>query len=503
MPSGVAGRTTTSARSTTGRWTVGTRVPDHAPPRSRDVRVQPGRPIAVLVVLLAVAVAALPTPAGLSLPGHRVLAVVAFAIGMWATEALPAGVTGMLVVTALAVSGGVPSLHEALTGFAEPVAYFLLGVLTIGLAVARSGLAERLAGLFLRRSGGRPGALYTQMLLSLPLLTLVLPSATTRTGILVHVYEEVLALSRVPPGAPLARAIMLALNSINRLASTILLTGGITPIVADALIGGVSWGRWFVLMSVPYLVLLGLGAALIYALHRRGFRGTLALPPAGRPARMTSAEIRTALITAGASVLWLTDALHHWHPALPAILAWACLLAPGIGVLDWKTFEQGVGWTNLFVIASSLSLADALVQSGAAAWLAAALLPPAGGHPVGLVLGLLVASAGVRFLVPNITGFLGVTIPVAMSLGASAGLNPLVCGLMVTLAGDAVLYYPAQSSSSLVVYQRGHLTAGEILRFGLWMTALGFLVVCAVAIPYWHLVGEPLAIPAHVPGTPR
>lgn len=468
-------------------------------------RAAPRRALATaaLVVLAALAVAALPTPAGLTLAGHRVLAVVGLAIGLWATDALPAGVTGMLVVTALAVSGGAPSLRDALSGFAQPVAYFLLGVLTIGLAVARSGLAERLAGMFLRRSGGRPRALYVQMLLSLPLLTLVLPSATTRTGILVHVYEEALAMSRVPPGAPLARAIMLALNSINRLASTILLTGGITPIVAAALIGGLSWGRWFVLMSVPYLVLLGLGAALIYAQHRRGFGGRLTLPPAGPPTRMTGAEIRTALITAGASVLWLTDTFHHWHPALPAILAWACLLAPGIGVLDWRTFEQGVGWTNLFVIASSLSLADALDRSGAAAWLAAALLPAAGGHPAGVVLGLLGASAAVRFVIPNITGFLGVTIPVAMSLGAGAGLNPLVCALVVLVAGDAVLYYPAQSSSSLVVYERGHLTAGEILRFGLWMTLLGFVVVCAVAIPYWHLVGEPLTMPAPVAGTLR
>ena len=89
-------------------------------------------------------------------------------------------------------------------------------------------------------------------------LTLLLPSATTRTGILIHVYEQALQLSRVPRGASLAKAVMMALNSINRLASTILLTGGITPVVAASLIGGVSWSRWLILLSVPYAVLLTL-----------------------------------------------------------------------------------------------------------------------------------------------------------------------------------------------------------------------------------------------------
>ena len=48
------------------------------------------------------------------------------------------------------------------------------------------------------------------------------PSATTRTGILIHVYAQVLELSGVRPDAHLSRAIMMALNSINRLASTVL-----------------------------------------------------------------------------------------------------------------------------------------------------------------------------------------------------------------------------------------------------------------------------------------
>jgi hypothetical protein len=56
---------------------------------------------------------------------------------------------------------------------------------------------------------------------------------------------------------------MMLLNSVNRLSSTILLTGGITPIVAASLIGTVSWTRWLVLMSVPYLALLALAALAI------------------------------------------------------------------------------------------------------------------------------------------------------------------------------------------------------------------------------------------------
>ena len=62
------------------------------------------------------------------------------------------------------------------------------------------------------------------------------------------------------------------------------------------------------------------------------------------------------------------------------------------------------------------------------------------------------------------------------------------------IAGDAVLYYPAQSASSLVIYERGHLTTGEIFRLGLWMTLAACLVVLFVALPYWSAVGETLRI---------
>lgn len=449
-------------------------------------------------ILLCTAILLAPTPTGLSLQGQRVLGVAALAIGLWSTEALPSGVTSMVVVLALVITGGVAGFREALSGFAEPVTYFLMAVLTLGLAVLRSGLAERVARFFLQRCGGSPRLLYMQLLLAFPLLTLLLPSATTRTGILIHVYDQALTLSRIPRGAPLAKAIMLALNSINRLASTILMTGGITPVVSAALIGGISWSRWLVLLSIPYGVLLTVGAGLIYGLYWRCFATPLPHVPAFEPVPFSKAEFRTVCITIGASLLWLTDALHHWHPAIPALVAWVCLLVPGIGVITWSDFERHLGWANVFVLASSLSLAQALIASGAGAWMAALLIQSTPGlaqQPLLILAVLLLATAPVRLLIPNITGFLALTIPVAMSIGTVTGLNPTVCGLLVMIAGDAVLYYPAQSSSSLVVYERGHLTAPEIFRFGLWMTLVAYIVVFVVALPYWSLVGEPLRLP--------
>jgi solute carrier family 13 (sodium-dependent dicarboxylate transporter), member 2/3/5 len=439
-----------------------------------------------------------PAPAGLPEPGKRVLAVAVLAIALWCTEALPAAVTGLIVVVGLVLCGGVAGFREALAGFSDPVTYFVMGVLTIGLAVSRSGLAERVALFFLRRSRGNARSLYVQLLLAFPLLTLILPSATTRTGILVHVYEQALELAQVPRRHPLSRAIMMALNSINRLASTILLTGGITPMVSAALIGNINWSRWLLLMSVPYMALLLIGSALIYFLYRRGFDVKLPPQPAARATRLSGTETRTLLITVGASVLWLTDSIHHLHPVAPALLAWIFLLMPGIGVLTWSEFERHIGWTSFFVLASSLSLARALVDSGASAWIAGIIvqgMPQAHDQPVVVILILLVASVPVRLVIPNITGFLAITIPIAMAIGTAAKVNPLICALAVMIAGDAVLYYPAQSASSLTVHERGYLTAPEIFRFGVWMTLVAFLAVLLIALPYWAAVGEALRIP--------
>ena len=67
------------------------------------------------------------------------------------------------------------------------------------------------------------------------------------------------------------RALMLALGILNPLASSAILTGGVTSMTASAIIGDFSWLHWFALMAVPYytLILLG-GIALRLMVGRIG-----------------------------------------------------------------------------------------------------------------------------------------------------------------------------------------------------------------------------------------
>src|SRR2546430_821331 len=220
-----------------------------------------------LVVPLAGLTAALflpPLLAGLPLAGQRALIVTSITILLWTGELLAPGVAALLSVTLLALSGATGSLREALQGFANPVPFFLIGVLTMGVAVVRSGLAERLARTILERARGRSLTVYLQLVLSFPVMTFLLPSATTRSGILIHIYDEVFTLGRIPRGADVAKAVMLALSSINRLASTSLLTGGITPVMSAAIIGGLSWAGWVALIAVARLAVLGAGVTAAF-----------------------------------------------------------------------------------------------------------------------------------------------------------------------------------------------------------------------------------------------
>src|SRR5262249_30998122 len=133
------------------------------------------RPLIALVLgVLALALLLPPLLPGLPQEGQRALAVTLATIVLWTTRRLDSGAVALPGAALPALPGASGGVRQALAGFANPVPYFLVGVLAMGVAVARSGLAERVARRVLARARGRALSVYVQLVLAMPVLTFIL-----------------------------------------------------------------------------------------------------------------------------------------------------------------------------------------------------------------------------------------------------------------------------------------------------------------------------------------
>jgi anion transporter len=452
--------------------------------------------------LLAYAAARLlPPMAGLTEASQAALGVTLAGTILWISEAVPLGVTALLVIVLLAVNPGL-RLPDALHGFTSEVTFFLVGVAALGTAVETSGLARRAARFLALSARGNPTRLYAQMIVSLPALAFLVPSAITRNAILIPAYREALDTMGIGRSGRVGRALMLALGMLNPLASSALLTGGIASIAAATLLGGFSWLHWFALMAVPYYALILLGGFYLRlmvgpferAAPERAASGRATPPP---HAPFSVAEIKTLVVLALTALLWLTDAWHHLSPAIPALMAAIVLLAPRLGVLSWKEYEARLSWGLILTVGASMSLARTMTETGAAAWLGnlfVAQLTSVAVAPMLVVSLLVVAVALVHLAITNLAACMALLIPVAVTIAQAAHLNPLVCGLVVTIAVDAVILYPVQTAANLLAYEAGYFHTADVRRLGLGMLVLTVAVVLLV-LPYWSFLALPLQAP--------
>lgn len=432
---------------------------------------------------------------------QRVLAIVGTALILWIGEGLDIAVTSMIVIALLAIFGpseSAQSTRAALYGFQLPAGYFILSTLVVATATVKSGLAARLARLLIAGARDSARRMYLQLVLFMPPFAMIVPSALTRNAILIPAYEHVYERFDIQRGDRLSTLNSLAMALLQMIASTAVLTGGVVPITASFLLGGMTWGEWFRYMSVPcYAVMLG-SALLLYAWHRPKLprRPNREVPPETRPANgWAPPEIRAAITIGVMTALWLGDFLTGWDPLIPALLGAVALLAPGVGVITWSDFDRASPWRLFLVTGSALSIAHAMESSGAASWLANSLLGhvPLGSLPISLLLpALLLVVVPVSLALPNRSGALGILIPLMTSISLKIGINPIPVGLMTTLAVQTTTFYPMQNPATLVVHQTRHFAPFDLLRAGLIVFAVSLLVMFTIAFPWWSLVGLPL-----------
>src|SRR6187397_1590444 len=121
--------------------------------------------LAACAVLVGVLM--LPTPAGLPIAGHRMLAILAFAVIVWMTEALDYAVSAVVIAALMAfllgfspnpanpkaLMGTSAALTLAFSGFANTTLVLVASALFLAAAMTATGLDKRIALSILSRVG--------------------------------------------------------------------------------------------------------------------------------------------------------------------------------------------------------------------------------------------------------------------------------------------------------------------------------------------------------------
>ena len=205
-------------------------------------------------------------------------------VGRWAVDHRSASTSGHRhsAVILLTLVRAVPDLEAALYGFSQPVPYFLIGVLTLGMGGAAFRAGEPDGRVPDPTGQGQPARALRSDVGVVRRLDLRPASATTRGAILVHVYEQGHGAMEHREGTPAEQGGDAGDGIPKSPGSTALLAGGITPVVASSLIGDFSWTRWFVLMALPFWAILAVGGLAVFVMYRSGFSGFSGPPTAQR-----------------------------------------------------------------------------------------------------------------------------------------------------------------------------------------------------------------------------
>lgn len=292
--------------------------------------------------------------------------IVGVTIVLWATSLLPEFITALLFFAAAMMAKIAPP-EVIFGGFASSAFWLVFSGFVLGIAIRKTGLADRAAqALSARLTDSWPRMVASVVLLSYA-LAFVMPSNMGRIALLMPIVAAMARRAGIADGSRGWFGLALAVGF-----GTFQLSATILPAnVPNLVMSGAAEGSYGIHLNyVPYLLLhtpvLGWlkGAVLVTLIcwlfpgkpHRP--RDLAPLPPMSRD------EKRLAWLLAVVLSLWVTESWHGVGPAWTGLAAAVITLLPRVGFINGEEFASGVNMRTCIYVAGILGLAIAVTQTG-------------------------------------------------------------------------------------------------------------------------------------------
>ncbi len=470
------------------------------PPRSLPHRLILG----LAPILLGLAVAFLiPRPASIAPAGWRLLGIFVGTISALILAPIPGGAVVLMAVTLAAIFGGL-TIAQALGGYGDPTVWLVQAAFFISNALIKTGLARRIALLFVRAVGGSSlGVCYALSLTDMVLAPIIPSNGARSGGVVLPIVRSIAELYGSQPGPTAALIGSFLFTGVYQsicITSAMFMTGQASNALA-AQIGNqmfhvpVTFPLWALAGIVPGLCSLLVVPWLVARVNPPEIRRTpearaFAASELHRMGSMDRSQKTVLLIFLSVCGLWMTSPLHHLDVAVTALAGAAALLLTG--VLSWDdVIRDHIAWDIFIWYGGLLQLGKAINEAGVTRAFASAVgawWSTAGW--ISLFVVAIVVFYYAHYGFASITAHMLAMLPAFGTLliakGAPAGLVFFAFACAANLSGGLTNY---GTTPSPMFFAHGYVSFARWWKVGFVVSLANIAIWSTVGVVWWKVIG--------------
>jgi anion transporter len=474
----------------------------------------------LLAIVALVVVILLPTPEGLSIAGQRMLAILAFAVIVWMTEALDYAVSAIIIAALMAfllglspnpanpkvLLGTSAGLGLAFSGFANTALALVASALFLAAAMTATGLDRRIALAILARVGGELHHVVVGAILVGFVMAFLVPSTTARVACLVPITLGIIAAFGVDKRSAFAGMLMITTVQTASIWNVGIKTAAAQNMVAIGFIektlqNSITWLEWFI-AAAPFSVLMSIA---LYFVMTRMLPAEVTDIPGGRAAirksladlgPMKTSEKKLLAISLALLLFWATEGvLHSFDTSSTTLAAVGLMFLPGIGIMSWKEAQPRIPWGTVVLFGIGISVGTALLQTKGAAWLADLAVVEFGlrNATALFILGVLTLFLTLIHLgFASATALASAMIPIVIAVlqnVATPGINIVGMTMLLQFVVSFGFILVVNAPQNMLAYGTETFDAKDFIRTGLVLTAVALALVMLLGMTYWRWLG--------------
>lgn len=441
-----------------------------------------------------------PAPAGMPVEAWRLVAVLAWMVAWWLSEAVPLAATALLPIVVMPLVG-IADVGTVTSAYGHPVVYLFLGGFMLAAAIEKAGLHRRIALAIVARVGTGPRRLMLGFMAATAALSMWITNTAATIMMFAVATSVIHFLRRQDVGAATLRRIGVGLMLSIAYSASI---GGLGTLIGsppNALLASMLSSEYGIEVGFADWMMLGLPVAIVMLAATWALFAFVLFRPVG-PAipdlsgiigqeraalgEMGRAERTVAAVFGLAAIGWIFGNPISTLTGLPvtdtAVAIGAAVLLFAIPVdrtwkrfaLDWEA-AAGLPWNVLLLIGGGLAVGSAFQETGFATWIGSNVrdidLP--------IVVLILIATT-IMVLMTEImsnTAAAATMLPVLAGVAVGFGHQPMLLAVPAAFAASMAFMMPVATPPNAIVFSHDDLKIADMVRAGACLNLVAVAVV--------------------------